>query len=72
VAGTANLLVVNEKFDESLAYDLLKMMVDKQSDVALIHAEAKRFGLPQATVGSSIPFHAGAIKFYKDKGLTVK
>jgi len=48
------------------------MMVDKHSDVALIHAEAKRFGLPQATVGSSIPFHAGAIKFYKDKGLTVK
>lgn len=72
VAGTANLLVVNEKFDESLAYDILKMMVDKQSDVALIHAEAKRFGLPQATVGSSIPFHAGAIKFYKEKGITVK
>ena len=64
--------MTTSKFDESLAYDILKMMVDKQSDVALINAEAKRFGLPQATVGSSIPLHAGAIKFYKDKGLTVK
>jgi hypothetical protein len=72
VAGTANLLAVNEKFDASLAYDILKMMVDKQSDVGLIHAEAKRFGLPQATVGSPIPFHAGAIKFYAEKGITVK
>jgi len=72
VAGTANLLVVNEKFDASLAYDILKMMVDKQADVALIHPEAKRFGLPQATAGSSIPFHAGAIKYYAEKGITVK
>lgn len=72
VAGTANILVVNEKFDAQLAYDILKMMVDKQSDVAAIHSEAKRFGLPQATVGSSIPFHPGAIKFYAEKGITVK
>lgn len=72
VVGVANLLVVNEKFDASLAYDILKMMVDKQADVALIHAEAKNFGLPQATDGSPIPFHPGAIKFYAEKGITVK
>lgn len=72
VIGVANLLVVNEKFDASIAYDILKMMVDKQSDLALIHDEAKKFGLPQATVGSPIPFHPGAIKFYADKGITVK
>jgi TRAP transporter TAXI family solute receptor len=72
VAGTANLLVVGEKFDASIAYDILKMMVEKQADLGLIHAEAKKFGLPQATVGSPIPFHAGAIKFYGEKGITVK
>lgn len=72
VVGVANLLVVNEKFDASLAYDILKMMVDKQSDLALIHPEAKNFGLPQATVGSPVPFHPGAIKFYSEKGITVK
>jgi TRAP transporter TAXI family solute receptor len=72
VVGIANLLVVHENFDASLAYDIIKMMVDKQADVALIHAEAKRFGLPQATVGSPIPFHPGVIKFYTAKGITVK
>ena len=72
VAGVANLLVVNEKFDASLAYDVLKTMVDKKADLGAIHAEAKNFGLPQATVGSPIPFHAGAIKFYAEKGITVK
>lgn len=72
VAGTANLLAVNENFDAQLAYDILKTMVDKQTDLGLIHAEAKRFGLPQATVGSPVPFHPGAIKFYAEKGITVK
>ena len=72
VIGIANMLVVNEKFDACIAYEILKMMVDKQSDLALIHDEAKRFGLPQATVGSPLPFHPGAVKFYADKGLTVK
>ncbi|MBI3912876.1 MAG: TAXI family TRAP transporter solute-binding subunit [Chloroflexi bacterium] len=72
VIGVANLLVVNEKFDASLAYDILKMMVDKQADLGLVHAEAKNFGLPQATVGSPIPFHPGAIKYYAEKGITVK
>ncbi|HEY6041876.1 MAG TPA: TAXI family TRAP transporter solute-binding subunit [Anaerolineae bacterium] len=72
VIGVANLLVVNEKFDAGIAYDILKLMLDKQADLALVHAEAKNFGLPQATVGSPIPFHAGAIKFYSEKGITVK
>jgi uncharacterized protein len=72
VIGVANLLVVNENFDASLAYDILKMMVDKQSDLGLITPDAKSFGLPQASVGSPVPFHAGAIKFYAEKGITIK
>jgi TRAP transporter TAXI family solute receptor len=72
VAATTNLLAVNENFDASLAYDILKAMVDKQADLGAIHPEAKKFGLPQATVGSPIPFHAGAIKFFGEKGITVK
>ena len=70
--GVANLLVVNEKFDASLAYDILKMMLDKKADLVLIHAEGKNFGLPQATVGSPIPFHPGAIQFYADNKITIK
>lgn len=70
--GVANLLVVNENFDAGLAYDIVKMMVEKQADLGLIHSEGKKFGLPQATLGSPIPFHPGAIKFYAEKGITVK
>ncbi|MCL5950844.1 MAG: TAXI family TRAP transporter solute-binding subunit [Chloroflexi bacterium] len=72
VVAVANVLIVNENFDASLAHDVLKTMVDKKVDLGLIHAEAKNFGLPQATVGSPVPFHAGAIKFYAERGITVK
>jgi hypothetical protein len=32
-----------------------------------VHAEAKNLKLETATTGSPIPFHPGAIDFYKSK-----
>ncbi len=66
--GIGNLLVVNAKMNEQLVYDLLKTLFDNQTDVQGIHPEAKTFNLMNATVGSSLPFHPGATRFYTEKG----
>jgi uncharacterized protein len=67
VIGVANVLVVNEKMEESLAYDITKVLFDKQTELAAIHPEARNLKLESAIVGSPVAFHKGAIRFYREK-----
>jgi TRAP transporter TAXI family solute receptor len=69
VSGVQNLLVVNSKFDAAFARAILTTMFDSKSDLEVIHSEAKNLKLETATVGSPLPFHEGAIEFYKAKGV---
>ena len=67
VVGVANVLVVNEKMEESLAYDITKVLFDKQAELAAIHPEANNLKLETAITGSPVPYHKGAIRFYREK-----
>jgi TRAP transporter TAXI family solute receptor len=67
--GIGNILFVNEKMPEDVVYSLLTTLFDNLADVQTIHPEAKKLDLATAWTGSSIPFHPGAIKFYKEKGV---
>ncbi|MBA2451133.1 MAG: TAXI family TRAP transporter solute-binding subunit [Chloroflexi bacterium] len=69
VFGVANLLVVDERMSEDLAYDITRVLFAKQADLVAIHSEAKNLQLEAATVGSPVPFHDGAIRFYQEKGV---
>jgi TRAP transporter TAXI family solute receptor len=69
VSGVVNLLVVNAKFDAAFAKAILTTMFDSKTDLETIHAEAKNLKLDTATVGSPLPFHEGAIEFYRAKGV---
>ncbi len=71
IAAVGNLLVVNEKMDPKLAYDILKVVFDHLSELVAIHQEATSIKLESATVGSALPFHKGAIQFYNEKGIKV-
>ena len=68
VAGTANLLVVPEDLEEPLAYAILQTLFDNKAELETIHPEAKNLKLETAVEGSPIDYHAGAIRYYKDKG----
>jgi TRAP transporter TAXI family solute receptor len=68
-AGVANLLVVPSSFDAAFVKAILTAMFDNQADLVLVHPEAKNLKLDTATQGSPIDFHAGAIDFYKAKGV---
>jgi TRAP transporter TAXI family solute receptor len=67
VVGVANVLVVNEKMSEDLAYQIIKTLFAKKADLVAIHPEANHLTLQSATVGSPVPFHKGAIKYYREQ-----
>jgi len=69
VIGVENALVVDERMDEELAYDLTRTLFDKRSELAAIHPEARHLAPARAVAGSPAAFHAGAIRYYREHGV---
>jgi hypothetical protein len=67
VAGVANVLVVNRSMDEQLAYDITRILFEKQQDLAAIHPEARNLSVATATKGSPAAFHPGAVRYYEER-----
>jgi TRAP transporter TAXI family solute receptor len=73
VADVWNLLIVNEKMDEKLAYNLTKTVFENKPELASVHSEANNIDLAkQYDVGSPVPFHPGAARYLSEKGLKPK
>ena len=69
VAAVTNLLLANEKMDENLAYQITKLFLEHTADLVAVHKAASEISLKNAVVGSPIPFHPGALRYYKEKGV---
>ncbi len=68
-----NLLVVNEKADEKLVYDLTKTLFEKKDELVAVHKEAANLTLEdQPRGGSPIPFHPGARRYLKERNISVR
>ena len=64
-----NILVANENMPEQMAYDIVKTVIDKKADLVAVHGEAKNFSVEnQVKDYSPIPWHPGAVKYFKEKG----
>ncbi len=71
--GHTNLFITMAKMDAQLAYNIIKTLYDHiNPDLIAVHKEAAKINLKTITTGSPIPFHPGAVKFYAEKGITVK
>jgi TRAP transporter TAXI family solute receptor len=71
VVGVANVLVVNRSMPDDLAYNITRVIFEKQAELAAIHPEARRLSLPTSVNGSPADFHPGAVRFYREKGTPV-
>lgn len=68
-----NLLVVPETADENLVYQITKTMFEKKDDLVKVHKDASFLELANQSSGASpIPFHPGAARYLKEKGIAVK
>ena len=69
VVGVANVLVVNRSMPDDLAYDITRLIFEKQEELAAIHPEARNLTLSSAIKGSPAEFHPGAVRFYRERGV---
>jgi TRAP transporter TAXI family solute receptor len=73
VADVWNVLLVHEKMDEKLAYDVVKTLFEKKADLVAVHSEAANLDLKSQYQGASpLPFHPGAMKYFAEMGLKPK
>jgi TRAP transporter TAXI family solute receptor len=65
-----NIIVTGDKMSNDDAYNIVKTLVEKKADLVAVHKEAESFSLNnQIQERSPIPFHPGALKYFKEKGI---
>jgi TRAP transporter TAXI family solute receptor len=69
VAVATNLLAVHERMDEPMAYQITKLLHEHTAELVAVHQAAKEITLKSAVVGSPVPFHPGALRYYKEKNV---
>ena len=65
-------LIVSADASEDDVYNLTKTLFDNIEDIKVKHAKGAELSLENATEGLTVvPFHAGAAKYFKEKGIDV-
>ena len=68
-----NLLVCHENMKEELAYQIIKTLSEHRKELEAFQQEARFLTLEsQASGGSPIPYHPGAVRYFEEKGFRIK
>jgi uncharacterized protein len=68
-AAVINYLVTSSAVSDDLAYQMTKLIFESLPELANSHAAGREIKLATAAVGSPVPLHPGAIRYYREKGL---
>ena len=64
-----NLLITNDKMSDQMAYNIVKTLFEKKSELVLVHREAEALALENQAKASPLPFHPGARKYFEERGV---
>ncbi len=65
-------LIVSTSASEDDVYNITKSIFDNIDTITSAHAKGAELSIENATSGMTAPFHAGAAKYYAEKGFTVE
>jgi TRAP transporter TAXI family solute receptor len=73
-ATVMNLLVAHQNMDEKTAYEIVKTIFDKRDELIRVHKEAENFKLEnqKTAAAGGIPWHPGAARYFKEKGVKLQ
>ena len=64
-------LIVSADADEDTVYNITKAIFDNAAEIAKEHAKGAELSIENATSGMTAPFHAGAARYFAEKGVEV-
>lgn len=70
--GIPMYLYARADIDDNLAYTIVKTLLEHYDELKVMHPALAQWTLDNAVKNTEIPFHAGAIKYYKEKGVWTK
>ena len=65
-------LIVSAKADEKTVYDITASLFDHMKDITAENAKGAELSLKNAAGITTVPYHKGAARYYKEHGITVK
>ena len=65
-----NFLVVSSKMPEQVAYDSVRIFIERREDITRFNIQGRYFVPERAAIGV-IPFHPGAIRYFREQGVKV-
>jgi len=66
-----NFAVANQSMPESLAYEIVKLVMENHDRMMQIHSSASETLPENALNNSFLPFHPGAVRYYEEKGIAI-
>lgn len=66
-----NFLAVRDDIDNETVYLITKAIFENLSFLSNIHTATKYLNLNNATKNLPVPLHQGAVKYYREKGITI-
>lgn len=67
--GAINLTIINSELSDDLVYEMTKAVFEHADEIAEKHPSAKYINIENAVAVKSIPYHPGAIRYYKEVGV---
>jgi TRAP transporter TAXI family solute receptor len=66
-----NRLVAHQNMDDKTAYNIVKAVFDHRDELIRVHKEAENFKLEnqKSAAAGGIPWHPGAVRYFKEKGV---
>ncbi len=68
VSTVRNLMMVRRDMPEDLAYRITRLLFEKKAELAAAHAAARDLDPARAAV-APVPFHTGAIRYFREAGV---
>jgi TRAP transporter TAXI family solute receptor len=64
-----NILIASDKMSNDLAYQIVKTLMEKKPELVAVHKEATNIELKYQALGSPVPWHPGAKKYFEEQGI---